>query len=416
MRHHQSIKNYPKILLRRCYLKWQFKNFVKKIHSQTWLRHDELLLWAEQCINQTDKLEDPKLYEESEDPIVRQGYVLVKEIRQKFLGKYRNYKKLRILVHLPPSKSSPGGYSLFGNLIQALDFIGIPVKALEWNAPIENHLNVFKPSVFITGDNSPFLTRINWDAVAKYRKNNGLKLGLTASLEEYGNTPLAERLKWAKEHQVDFYYSFRAPEYLTERKEYQPFYDNGYQIFSVEFGANPLLHYPVPKIKRDLNYVFLASVNPDKWPRYFAFLTKLLSNYSGLIDGPNWPNLSRRASLPVHRFLYDRFLYARAKVGLNLHIRDSIDWASELNERTYILAACGVPQLVDNAKLLTERFSNDCFFVAKTPKEYEQLFIYLLTDPEEAQERALKAQQEVFARHTGFHRAEGLISALGKII
>ncbi len=121
-----------------------------------------------------------------------------------------------------------------------------------------------------------------------------------------------------------------------------------------------------------------------------------------MIDGPGWAGVKQWAPPPTHRFLY-----ARAKVGINLHIQDSLDWPSELNERTYILAACGVPQLVDDAKLLSQRFSDDSMFVARTPREYNELFNEILANPELAQQRALKAQREVFKRHTTFQRAEG---------
>lgn len=401
------IKQYFKTFSRRLDSYWEFQRFEKEIQPQTWKRHDELLQWAYQCAKISDKIENPKFYKESEDPIVKQGYILVEEARRNFAGKYSHFENLRILVHTPSSKASPGGYSIFNNLIQALNFIGIPAKALEWNQHIEMHLQDFRPTVFITSDNEPYLAKINWDAVARYRKDNDLKVGLTASLEEYGNTPLNKRLDWAQKHQVDFYYSFRSQEYLHERKEYKPFFENGYQIYSIEFGANPLIYHPVPNINRDINFVFLASSNPDKRKRYFAFLPKLFSNYAGFIDGPGWSHISQWAPPHIHRFLY-----ARAKVGINLHITDSIDWASELNERTHILAACGVPQLVDNAKLLTGRFSDDCFFVAETPQEYEKLFHHILNNPMESQKKALQAQKEVFSKHTTFHRAEDFITSL----
>jgi len=95
-----------------------------------------------------------------------------------------------------------------------------------------------------------------------------------------------------------------------------------------------------------------------------------------------------------------------------LHIDDSIDWASELNERTYILAACGVPQLIDNAKLLDGRFSKQAIFKAKNPHVYANMFEYMLNNKDECQKRAIKAMEEVFDKHTTFHRAEGFILEL----
>jgi hypothetical protein len=58
----------------------------------------------------------------------------------------------------------------------------------------------------------------------------------------------------------------------------------------------------------------------------------------------------------------DRYLYSRPRVGINLHIKNQAGNASELNKRIYMLAACGVPQLIDNAMLLTSRFSPGFFY------------------------------------------------------
>ncbi|MCK4782642.1 MAG: glycosyltransferase [Desulfobacteraceae bacterium] len=381
------------------------EQFEKQINPVTWQRHDKILQWAHSCEAAPERFELPELYENSDDPAVRQGFELTGKVKQQFRGRYKHLKDLRILVHIPSLRFSPAGYSLFTNMAQGLEFIGIPVRMLGWNETIDKLLYEFRPTVFLTSDHEGYLSRINWDSVKKYRESNTLRIGLTASIEEYGNTALQERLLWAKQHRVDFYYSFRCPEYLRQRTEYRPFFENGYNIFSVEFGANPLIHYPVPGIERDLSYVFLASINPDKWPRYFSYLSGIFSKYPGFLDGPGWSFIKTMSE----SFSKDRYLYARAKVGLNLHLDEQINWANELNERTYILAACGVPQLLDDPKLLPYRFNKDGFFVANTPSEYTALFAYILNNPVEAQKKALIAQREVFTKHTWFHRAEGLV-------
>ena len=107
---------------------------------------------------------------------------------------------------------------------------------------------------------------------------------------------------------------------------------------------------------------------------------------------------------------------AKTKVGLNLHLDYQINTINQLNERTYMLAACGVPQLIDNPATLSKHFSEGCFFVANNPKEYALLFEKILTDPQEAQKRALKAQREVFANHTTFHRMDSFVRELLKLL
>lgn len=386
----------------------KFRIFERKIDKQTWQNHDEILQWAESLA----LLSETQLQEQilaSDEPIVKKGYELRKKVLNEFRDKYTD-EAMKIMIHLPSKESSPGGYSLFSNMTESFKFIGIKTELLFVGEDIKDKLNEFKPTIFLSSDHKSYTSKIDWKAINEYKKFHNLQVGLTASIEEYGNTPLKQRLDWGKSIGIDFYYSFRAPEYFNTRTEYKPFFEYGYKILSVEFGANPLLYFPLPSIDKDIDYLFLASSNEDKQKRYFEWLPKIVTQYFGFIDGPGWHKISRWASQPTHKFLY-----ARAKIGINLHIDDSMDWASELNERTYILAACGVPQLVDNAKLLEHRFSSEAMFVVSSPKEYGELFEYMLTHSNECQRRALMALEEVYTKHTTFHRADGFIQQLKRI-
>lgn len=407
-----TIKHYIKLLLGHPDPFWEFLKFEDKIHPQTWQRHDEILSWAEECARKAKELEAPERYAQSTDPLVKQGHLLTEQAKAAFRNKCANMKDLRILVHVPSFHISPAGYSLFNNLVQALNFIGVNTQVLTWEESISQALDRHSPNVFITSDYQTYLERIDWLAVAKYRKQHTLKLGLTASLEEYGNTPLPERMEWAKQHNADFFYTYRTPEYIRSRKEYEPFFKNNYPIISIPFGANILSYYPVPRVEKDLDFAFLASRNRAKWPRYFEFLGPAFAKHPGFIHGPGWPKI-KKFTFNQNR---DRYIYTRAKIGINLHLDESIRWANELNERTYMLAACGIPQLIDNPKILPTYFSPNGFFIAEDPMEYSALFEKMLADPAEAQKRALLAQKEVFEKHTSFHRAENFAKALQQLL
>lgn len=90
-----------------------------------------------------------------------------------------------------------------------------------------------------------------------------------------------------------------------------------------------------------------------------------------------------------------RYTYARAKVGLNVHLLEQIDWACEVNERTHQLFAHGIPQIIDHPKLLDKLFSKDALFIADTPKQYSDYFEMVINDPKVGQERTLIAQKSV---------------------
>lgn len=382
--------------------------FERSIHPETWRLRNQVIPWADGLTSDVEHYESAVAYASSDDPLVRQGHELVTSLKETYHNKYAGLAELRILIHLPDPVVSPGGHSVFSNIVNSLKFLGIATQHFGDEGVSSDVLERFRPSVLLVSDYMPFIGLINWKHLASYRAQNRLLVGLTASLAEYGNSPLGGRLKWAGDHGVDFYFSFRAAKYVATRMEYAPFAAAGYRILSIEFGVNPLVYYPVPIGSRNIDYVFLASSNRDKLSRYIEWLTPIISESPGVIDGPGWSG--------VKGFMFnadrDRYVYSRAKVGLNLHLDEQITWANELNERTYMLAACGAPQLVDNPKLLGQYFSANAFFVASSPKEYVELFREMLVKPEICTERALLAQNEVFQRHSTFHRVDAFAQEL----
>ena len=381
--------------------------FNARFHRQTIQSHPFILRDAEQALTHSKHHESDSAYAESNDPTVKQGIALKKQALLHFENRYKERSDERIAIQVPSPQFSPAGYSLFSNIAESFSFIGIPTKILPWHGETEPLLDEFRPTVILSSDHHAYLDRLDWDAITSYRTHNSLKIGLTASLEEYDNTPLAARLAWAKKHRIDFYYSFRDQGYVQNRKEYRPFFDAHYPMLFLPFGANVLHYYPVAGFSRDLNFALIATRKRE----HISYLKRITSNYAGFIDGPGWQH--------VQNFKFnrdrDRYIYARAKVGLNIHLPEQLDWHCELNERTYQLAACGVPQLIDRPLLLTKHFSKQAMFSADNPKQYFELFQELMNNPILGQTAATLAQQEVFTTHTTFHRASHFIEQLVRL-
>lgn len=373
-------------------------------NSATVHQHDAILAEAERALVNRDTYENIEACLNSPDPLVQQGTRLKLNLDASFKDCMAGVSEERILIQVPDARFSPAGYSLFSNLMESLNYIGIPAQALGWNDDSQQALESFKPTVLLSSDNYEYLRRIDWDAIAKFKSVRRLRVGLSAALEEYESTPLMPRLAWAKAQDIDFFYSYRDEDYVKSRKEYIPFFDAGYQILFIPFGANTLHYFPVAGFERDLNYVLMASRKRE----HIAYLKNIARQYSGFLDGPGWKQV-RHFQFNRER---DRYIYARAKVGLNVHLPEQIDWACELNERTYQLAACGVPQLIDHPMLLNKFFGSNSFFIAESPSQYDELFDELMRNPSLGVEKALHAQREVFASHTTLHRAKSLIDQL----
>lgn len=386
---------------RRSWDKLLFNLFLRR---ETVVQHDQVLVTAETALAHRANHERDEVCLASPDPVVQQGWALKQQVEGEFKGLYAGKTDERILIQVPPPAYSPAGYSLFTNLAESLAFIGVPTQILDWDINTQPALESFRPTVLLSSDHESYLARIDWAAIARYKQSTRLRVGLTASLEEYENTPLVPRLQWAATHDIDFYYTFRDEGYVTTRAGYRPFFESGYKMVYLPFGANILHYYPVAGFERDLDFVIMATRKSE----HMSYMKDIARRHSGFIDGPGWRH--------VHDFRFnrerDRYIYARAKVGLNVHLPEQIDWPCEVNERTYQLAACGVPQLVDHPMLIDTLFSRDALYVADTPVEYFQMFAEIMAQPERAVARALQAQKEVFARHTTFHRADSFVRQL----
>jgi len=371
--------------------KYKFGQLQSQIDPRTVNNHKRYLNWAQEEIKglHRQSLDNQKLQVPDE----------IKKLRVEFKDKLREMD-LRILIHLPSISVSPGGYSLFSNLIETLNYLGIETRSLNWNDNLQESLREFSPDFFLSSDNAEYINRIDWTELNKFKETHSLKVGLTASIEAYGNTPLKGRLKRAKLNKIDFYYSFRDRAYLSYREEYKEYSDAGYPIFSIPFGANILKYYPLIGYPKELDFVFFGSSNIREYTKYFS---EIFRNYSGFIAGNNWKNFGWVGAD------IQRLIYAKAKVGLNIHSKPHREWAAELNERCYILAACGVPQIIDDTPLLSKFFSHDELYVAGSPKEYISVFKFALHDEKESRRRALNAQRKVLNNYTSFHRVEQFI-------
>lgn len=383
----------------------RFRDFENRIHGETWTRQSSIVEWAADAA----RAETVDLIRASKDPVVQRGI----ELRDELLKRFRNKRAdsrgaLRFLIHLPDFHVSPAGYSLFRNLGLAFESLGLPTEYWKEGEPVAPYFDRFGPTVLLSVDHKWYpatkrLSEADFIAVNDYRRGNNLIIGLSSNHFPAELTKLREQLEAARRLEVGFFYSFQADEFV--RRAYKAYIDDGFRVASCEFGANPLHFYPVPVPERDLNYVYLAATNFEKWGRMFDYFDPLLCQFPGLIIGPGWP----RSNVTMISDDSMRYFYSRAKIGLNLHVSFQIAAPTELNERAYNLAACGTPQLMDRPALLSARFRERSVYSCETPAEYHRVFENMLAEPEEARECGIRSMEDVYAQHTIFHRADALV-------
>lgn len=379
---------------------------LSRVHDQTISRHVAIVQWA--C-RQAEVGADFGQQVRSED-LGKQHERLMKELDRRFRGALQS-QSLRILIHLPPAEVALAWSSSVGNMLSCFDYLGIRAEALPWDAPVERMLTTFKPNVLLTIWHENYLKRIDWEAVAGFRQESPLLIGINAPEEElYGSKLVGQVLGWADKAGVSFFFKERPRAYLAG--SYERFWDRGYEVVALEYGANPLLYYPVGGVEVDMHYSFLGSLHRDKWSRYLSYFGPILERHPGILIGPGWPTgLPRTLPAEAHKFIY-----ARASIGLNLHHETQLKEPVEINERTYNLAAAGIPQVVDSPILIRERFSDEAFFRAESAADFQDLFESALSDPHEALRRASAAHQEVLMGQTMFHRLSEFADDLERML
>lgn len=388
-----------------------FRRLLRTIHPDTWRSQHAVYDWLN---GQRARVESENEAEflDSPDPVIRHGRQWRNEVIAQFRDKYADRAgRFRLLLFVPAYEATAAGHSLFMNLAAGFRLLGLPTACWHQGEPLAPHLDAFTPTVLLANDGeiydpADYLSYFDWNAIWQYRRSGSLTIGLVASPYPKTAAVWSERLAHARRLGVDFYYCFQASSFSAHC--HRIYREHGFPVLSLEFGANPLVYYPVAGVKRDLDYVFLGSAHFEKWEQYTRFFRRVVAEQPGLIAGPGWGPMARmRVEEPLHRYLY-----ARAKVGLNLHVPFQLDDASELNERAYNLAACGVPQLTDAPRLLPERFRAGSLFVGATPAEYSEQYLRILNRPDEAQQKALSALEDVLTRHTIFHRAQAFVDQL----
>ena len=378
-------------------------------------RYAEIKAWAEEAAKSPKK---DDMAENSPEPIVREGLRLRREALESYRNCLANKNAPRIMVQYPPEIHSPAGRSVAGNWTDALKHMGAETVLLRDGETIAEALSRFSPDVLLIMEEfSDFPGETGWREIREYKNSRGLLLGLGASLDIWGKHPLEGRISHAKNLGVDFFYCYADTRFRQEDMrfwggDYDEYQAAGLPLVGVPFGANPLRYYPIGGVERDIDFILLASVNSDKSGRYIAFLGDIVKNARGFIMGPGWRHFPVDDINPER----DRFLYARAKVGLNLHLDFQIEGKNELNERTFLLAASGIPQVTDAPGLLSEYFSEDAFFIGRTPAEYGAMLRLALSDEGERERRALKAMRETYRRHTIFHRMQEFVAALNALL
>lgn len=201
----------------------------------------------------------------------------------------------------------------------------------------------------------------------------------------------------------DFVFLHCVPSYLEGLLGYWK--NIGPKIASIMNAADIMVYRPVePVAELACDGAMVGGYWPYKAKNLDAYIFPLVQTgkqYNVKIFGNSrWPIPQYLGQISLQD---EVSLYSSAKVCLNTHEPHSNSLAYDCVERPAKTAACGGAVLSDYVEGWNEILENR-IMMAKTPKEFEEMFIYLLENSEYRNKYAKTIQREIISKHTYHHR------------
>ncbi|UCC43553.1 MAG: glycosyltransferase [Candidatus Zixiibacteriota bacterium] len=324
--------------------------------------------------------------DESRIPLLIENRRLRETTMDKFTGRYTGTDQ-RILLHRPANGALR---YLMESWSETLDIMGVPTMLLDWGEDTAARLSAFKPTAIISVADPAYQQQLDSGALKRAREESGLKIGYVTTLE-HSYEP------------VDFYVTFHR----------DPARDNRYSVLdqpllSLPFAINPQRHYMQPG-REVWDFFFVGTNSHLKNDLTEAYLTPVCRRYRGILAGVGWP--VGIGELPLAE---SSMMYNFARIYPNYHLRAQHDAYNEVNDRTFIIPACGGFELVDNPMAMSGLFTPDEMAVATSPSEYAEMFEYFLHRPEERVGYIQRGMRRVWEDYTLCHVLGDLVDFLGR--
>ena len=316
---------------------------------------------------------------------------LSQELREESLIKFADDfagQDLRIMLHHPPNGAIK---YLIENWALCLEHMGTAVRLLPWHANTREAFEDFRPNVFITVACDAYMSAFDKDYVIRYMSCNRMKAGGIVSVDQ--DVP-----------GFDFYIDWNIP-----MQNVQPSVLHNVPLFHIPFGCNPIIHYMRDVMEMD-TWFFCGTNSGAKTEETRNYLHPIKHGYpnDGILAGIGWnkPHYGELGIYALPKF------YSACRINLNYHRTFQLNKFNEVNERTYIIPACGGFQLTDNPKAMQYLFNEDEMVVADSPKDYKEKFEYYFHNPSKRYVYIEYGMKKVMQEYTYFHSLRPLLKYL----
>lgn len=314
---------------------------------------------------------------------MRQALVLLDEnrrLRKDLLSKYAQIyieSGSKILLHCPDNGALK---YLMESWCGVLNYMGAETVLLNFGENCCEACRRFKPNVLITVADFDYVKWLDMGYLKRYKASHGLRFGYISTFSGYPYTL------------GDFLITFH-----LDPARVPIMAKTDLPLLSLPFAINPLHHY-MRQAKESWDFFFVGTNSPLKMQETRDYLLPIVRKYKGILAGKGWGvglgEMSVGQAAPF---------YNCARIYPNFHCKGQHEEFNELNERTYIIPACGGFELVDNPTALSELFKPDEMAAAQSPAEYHEMFEWFLNHPEERLPYIQKGMRRVWKDYTLFH-------------
>jgi len=322
--------------------------------------------------------------DESRLELMKENHSLRDHAFQQFENCYHRSGQ-RVLLHRPDNGAIK---YLFDSWAETLNIMGLQTLFLNWDENSSEKFQSFQPTVFITVGDPAYIDKLELDFIADYQQQHDLKIGHVTNLQDSYDL-------------CDFLITF----HLDPARDIR-FDSLAKPLVSVPFGINPNQHYMRPA-RQVWDFFFVGTNSQLKIEQSNRYLLPIVDSYRGILAGLGWNRGSGEISVSDSALLYNF-----AKVLPNFHLESQYERFDEVNERTFIIPACGGFELVDNPAAIKELFDVNEMSVANSPQEYKEMFEHFLNNPNERLPYIQNGMSKVWSKYTLFHSLSKLAEYL----
>jgi len=269
-----------------------------------------------------------------------------------------------------------------------LNFMGVSTIKMNFGQDIRSVVREFQPSVFITVGDPLYLAHLDMEFLVELRKSGDITVGHINTFESFYGP-------------CDFFIT----SHLDPQRDIK-MQQCDRPLISLPFAANPLIHYMRPG-HEVWDYFFVGTNSHNKIQETRKYLFPIIKKYKGILSGTNWKHGLGELMIDEAALLYNY-----AKIYPNYSVGRQINQFNEVNERTFIIPACGGFELVDNPVAMRELFNDDEMAIADSAEQFHDMFENFLRNPEKRLPCIYNGMRKVYSKYTLFHVLKRLLDYL----